>query len=71
MPSIGPRCHELRVRGETKNWQIVYRRDADAIVIGEVFSKTTRKTPKRVIETCKARLAAYDKAKRSKTGKGE
>jgi len=60
MPSIGPRCHELRVRDENKNWRIIYRLDADAIVISEVFPKTTQQTPKSVIEACKRRLRLYD-----------
>jgi len=62
MPSIGKRCHELRVSDEDQNWRIVYRIDSDAIVIAEVFPKTTRATPKRVIDTCKRRLTRYDEA---------
>jgi len=62
MPSIGARCHELRVRDETKNWRIIYRIDADAIVIAEVFAKTTQQTPKQVIEACQRRMAKYDAA---------
>jgi len=42
------------------SWRIVYRIDADAIVIAEVFSKKTGKTPKKIIEICKARLREYD-----------
>jgi phage-related protein len=60
MPSIGPRCHELRVRDRNRNWRIVYRLDEDAIILVEVFAKTTRQTPKRVIDTCKRRLRQYD-----------
>ena len=60
MPSIGKRCHELRVRDQDQNWRIVYRVDADAIVIVEVFAKKTGVTPKKIIERCKARLKAYD-----------
>jgi phage-related protein len=41
-------------------WRIVYRLDADAIVIADVFSKMTRRTPAAVIERCKARLPRYD-----------
>jgi DNA-binding XRE family transcriptional regulator len=37
MPSIGPRCHELRVRQEGRNWRIVYRIDRDAILVADVF----------------------------------
>ncbi len=33
---------------------------ADAIVILEVFGKTTRQTPLSVIDTCKRRLKHYD-----------
>lgn len=41
MPSIGPRCHELRINDETETWRIVYRIDSDAVIIVEVFSKKT------------------------------
>ena len=60
MPSIGARCHELRVRDQDQNWRIMYRIDSDAIVIVEVFAKKTGTTPKKVIDKCKARLRAYD-----------
>jgi len=60
IPTIGPRCHELRITDEDKIWRIIYRIDADAIIILEVFSKTTNKTPKSVIEVCKRRLRDYD-----------
>ena len=60
MPSIGTHCHELRIRDVDKNWRIVYRIDDDAILIVEVFSKTTRATPKNVIEVCQKRLSTYD-----------
>ena|SRR3990167_9589194 len=60
MPSIGSRCHELRINDRNATWRIVYRVDADAIVILEVFKKTTAKTPLSVIATCKRRLRMYD-----------
>ena len=60
MPNIGIRCHELRVQDQDKSWRIVYRIDADAIVILEVFRKTTQQTPARVIEDCKRRIRIYD-----------
>ena len=62
MPSIGARCHELRVNDQDSTWRLVYRVDEDAIVILEVFSKKTSKTPKRVIDACKRRMKAYDDA---------
>ena len=60
MPSIGAHCHELRIRDQNKDWRILYRMDADAIVIADVFQKTTRETPNSVIENCKRRLRVYD-----------
>ncbi len=62
MPVVGPRCHELRVRDAGADWRVVYRPDADAVVILEVFSKKTRATPKAVIEACTRRLKEYDRA---------
>ena len=59
MPSIGKACHELRIRDANKIWRIVYCVDAEAIVILEVFAKTTQQTPKSVIDTCKARLKLF------------
>ncbi len=41
-------------------WRIVYRIDADAILVTAVFAKKTEQTPKREIDNCKARLAKYD-----------
>jgi phage-related protein len=61
MATIGNRCHEVRIRDvDKKNWRIIYRIDDDAILIIEVFNKTTRATPKNVIEVCKKRLSKYD-----------
>src|SRR5881397_1262344 len=62
MPSIGRRCHELRINDEKATWRIVYRIDSDAIVILEVFSKKSRTTPKAAIDACKKRLREYDNA---------
>ena len=61
MPSIGPSCHELRIRDPAQNWRIMYRIDSDAIVILEVFSKKSQATPKSTIEICKQRLSKYDR----------
>ena len=62
MPSIGPRCHELRVNDTDTTWRLIYRIDPDAIVVVEVFAKKTQKTPKDVIQACKKRLKEYDDA---------
>jgi phage-related protein len=60
MPSIGLRCHELRVRDVGHNWRIVYRIDADAVLILEVFDKKTTRTPAEVIANCQRRITQYD-----------
>jgi len=61
MPSIGARCHELRVNDATSTWRIIYRLDTDAVVIADVFSKKTQATPKAVIASAQRRLAQYDR----------
>ena len=62
LPSIGPRCHELRVPdpGKGVTWRVIYRIDEDAVLIGDVFAKKTRTTPQNVIEACQRRFALYD-----------
>lgn len=62
MLPIGPRCHELRIQDQKRTWRIVYRADPDAIVVLEVFHKTTQRAPKQVIDNCKKRLHLYDEA---------
>ncbi len=60
MPSIGPRCHELRIVDEDKSWRIVYRIDPDAVVVVDIFQKATQQTPVLVLEVCRKRLRRYD-----------
>jgi phage-related protein len=62
MPSVGMKCHELRINDAGVGWRIIYRLDRDAIVIAEVFRKKSQKTPRTVIETCRRRLREYDDA---------
>lgn len=62
MPSIGARCHELRINDENKTWRIFYRIDDDAIIVIHWVDKKTNKTPQNVIELCKKRLAAYEES---------
>ncbi len=59
MPSIGARCHELKINDSNLTWRIVYRTDPDAILILEVFKKKTGKTPQKVLEICRWRLQHY------------
>jgi phage-related protein len=62
MPGIGKHCHELRVNDSEnkKEWRIIYRIDDDAVIILDVFAKTTQKTPKQVMDNCQKRLKLYD-----------
>ena len=44
MPTIGTRCHELRIDDITqkREWRIIYYVGSLAIALLEVFAKTTR-----------------------------
>ncbi len=60
MSGIGRGCHELRINDANRTWRIVYYVDTVAIVILDVFAKTTSQTPQTVIDVCKARLKHYN-----------
>lgn len=60
MPSIGKRCHELRITDEACTWRFFYRIDPDAIVVILWIVKKTEATTKKTIELCRARLKNYD-----------
>ena len=62
LPDVGKRCGALRVRDAEHNWRIMYRIDADAILILEVYAKKTQKIPDEVIQRCQERLKRYDVA---------
>jgi phage-related protein len=62
MPTIGRRCHELRIPDRNATWRVVYRIDSDAIVIGEVFVKKSVKIPNNVVDVCRQRFRNYDQA---------
>lgn len=59
MPTIGAGCHELRIKDRNVDWRIVYHLHAEAVVMLDVFNKTTRQTPRSVIDACKQRLRDY------------
>ena len=59
MPDLGPRCHELRIRDESKNRRIFYHLAADAIVILAIHAKTTRTTSPDIFKNCQRRLRLY------------
>jgi len=61
MPSVGAKCHELRINDENQTWRIVYHVATDAVVILDAFSKKTAAIPDEVLTNCKRRLAAYNR----------
>lgn len=67
MPSIGPRCHELRIDDieQKKEWRIMYYVGRHAIAVLDVFQKSTRATPAHVIGSCQRRLAEFRKVDES------
>jgi phage-related protein len=66
MPSVGEHCHELRIPDGYVDWRVVYRIEPDAVLVLEVFNKTTRATPRHVIETCRWRIKRYDQQRKRK-----
>jgi hypothetical protein len=52
--------HPLPRQDKDRTWRIVYRVDSDAVVIAEVFAKTSQATPKQVMETSRRRFRQYD-----------
>jgi len=67
MPSIGPRCHELRIDDvqQKKEWRVVYCVGRHAVAVLEVFQKTTRATPAHVVAVCRRRAAEFRKVDES------
>jgi phage-related protein len=59
MPVVGKGCHELRVLDAGRTWRVIYCIRPDAIVILDVFAKTTAKIPKSVVGVCQRRLRDY------------
>jgi|SRR5262245_13080985 len=59
LPSIGPGCHEMRIRDRAANWRIFYFVDSDAIVLLEILNKSTRRIRADVIARCRRRLRDY------------
>lgn len=67
MPEPLERGRGLRIQDENRTWRIVYRIDPDAVVILEVFAKTSQATPRPAIEICKQRLRRYDEVSKGKS----
>jgi phage-related protein len=60
LPSIGPRCHELRVPDGRVSWRVIYRIDATTVVVLDIFKKQTTETPQAVLDACRERLRRYE-----------
>jgi phage-related protein len=67
MPSIGERCHELRIRELGHRWRILYHLGYGEIVILSMFDKKQRKTPKREIQLAKRRLRLYQRSSQGRS----
>ena len=67
MPVVGARCHELRIQDQNRIWRIIYRVDRDAVVIADVFAKTSQATPKQEIEASQDRLSRYNEASKGRS----
>ena len=65
MPTVGPRCGELRIQDADVTWRILYRLVPDAVVIHAVLAKKTTATEMAILEACAARLKLYDRNSRS------
>ncbi len=68
LPKVGKGFHELRVRDERGNWRIVYRADSDAVVILDVFKKTSGAEQKKSFERCEQRAKRYDREQKARKG---
>ena len=60
LPSLGRKCHELRIIDAQAIWRVIYRLDPDALIVVAVFSKKTQKTPANILDACNDRLNRYD-----------
>ena len=60
MPSIGSGCHELRINEASGEWRIVYKSAPEAVIVLEVFKKTSRSTPRPIVIACRSRLRRYE-----------
>jgi len=60
LPTVGPRCHELRVRDESHEWRIVYRIDPTQIIVAHHFAKKGKSMQQREFVKAKKILAMFD-----------
>lgn len=59
MPTVGAACHELRLSANRTEWRVIYYVEVDVVLVLGVFRKTTRRTPRQLIETFARRLRLF------------
>ena len=60
LSDLKPNCYEIRIKDKQTWYRIIYRIDADAIIILHAFEKKSNKISKRHLETCRNRMKQYD-----------
>lgn len=61
LPSVGSRCHELRVKDVGHEWRIVYRIDPTRIVVVAVFDKKGKPMQQREFKKATEAIAKFDR----------
>lgn len=66
IPAVAPRLHELRLRDPEAQatWRIIYRADADRVVVVHIYDKDDNRMPTRVQRVCRDRVRDYDRRAR-------
>ena len=54
---VGKDCFELIVKTRHTTWRVIYRDSADAVIVLAIYSLSQGRTPRRVVELAKRRLA--------------
>ena len=60
MPSIGRRCHELRITDGDLIWRIVYRVDSDAMSSSTRLPRRPEQFAQKDIDRARSRFKDYD-----------
>ena len=60
LPTVGPRCHELRVKDASHEWRVIYRIDPIHIIVAHVFAKKGKSMQQREFAKAKKILAVFD-----------
>ena len=60
LTSVGPRCHELRIRDDRIQWRLVYRLDRNSVLVARVFAKKSKAQQQQEFSLAKVRLKNHD-----------